>query len=82
MNDLAEAIEAALENLTFKAEPRKSSRGAMQANRLIEYLALARCGRKILIHVARFFEWLDSIQCGVEAEYTKAKKNSNHAGAT
>jgi len=30
---------------------------------------------------ARFFEWLDSIQCGVEAEYPKSKKNANQAGA-
>ena len=73
--------EAALRNLIFKAESRESSRGTIHGNGLIESRALVRYGRKILIHEARFFEWLDSIQSGVEAEYPKSKKNANQAGA-
>lgn len=73
--------EAALRNLIFKAESRESSRGTIHGNGLIETRALVRYGRKILIHEARFFEWLDSIQSGVEAEYPKSKKNANQAGA-
>lgn len=52
--------EAALRNLIFKADPRKSSRGEIPGNGLIEAGAIIRLGRKVLIDEAAFFAWIDS----------------------
>ncbi len=49
---------AALRNLVFKAAARQSSRGAIAGNGLIECGAIVRCGRKVMIHGARFLEWV------------------------
>ncbi len=49
---------AALRNLIFKAEPRQSSKGAIPGNGLIECGAIVRVGRKVMIHRARFLDWI------------------------
>jgi hypothetical protein len=50
----------AVRNLIFKAEPRKSSRGEIPGNGLIEAGAILRVGRKVLIDEDRFFAWVRS----------------------
>jgi hypothetical protein len=52
--------EPAVRNLIFKAEPRKSSRGEIPGNGLIEAGAILRVGRKVLIDEDRFFAWVRS----------------------
>ena len=55
----------ALRNLRFKAEPRINADGdTVPGNGLIEAGAILLIGRKVLIHEARFFEWLDEQQRG------------------
>ncbi len=49
---------AALRNLIFKAEPRKSSRGEIPGNGLAEAGAIVRLGRRVLIDEARFLAWV------------------------
>jgi hypothetical protein len=49
---------AALRNLIFKAEPRKSSLGEIPGNGLIEAGAILRVGRKVLIDEDQFFAWV------------------------
>lgn len=51
--------QAALRNLIFKAEPRQSTKGEISGNGLIECGAIIRLGRKVLIHEARFFSWVE-----------------------
>lgn len=50
--------EASLRNLIFKAEPRRSTKGEICGNGLIEAGAILRIGRKVLIDEDRFFEWV------------------------
>ena len=50
--------QAALRNLIFKAEPRQSSKGPIPGNGLIEYGAIIRTGRKVMIHRERFLAWV------------------------
>ena len=52
--------EAAIRNLIFLAESRKTSKGAIQGNGLD--VALVRIGRKVLIDEAKFFNWIDAQQ--------------------
>lgn len=54
--------QAALRNLIFKAEPRYSTKGEIPGNGLIECGAIIRLGRKVIIHEARFFEWIETQQ--------------------
>ena len=49
---------AALRNLIFKAESRHSSKGEIPGNGLIECGAIVRRGRKVMIHLERFLEWV------------------------
>ena len=49
---------SALRNLIFKAESRKSWNGEISGNGLIEYGAIIRVGRKVLIDGERFLEWV------------------------
>lgn len=52
--------ESAIRNIVFKADARKSTRGTIPGNGLIERGALLRLGRKVLIHEGRFFQWIES----------------------
>lgn len=54
--------EAALRNLVFKAEARKSSKGEIPGNGLLEAGAIVRRGRKVLIHRPRFLTWVEGAQ--------------------
>lgn len=54
--------EPALRNLVFRADDRKSTRGTIPGNGLIESGAVLRLGRKVLLHEARFFAWLEAQQ--------------------
>jgi hypothetical protein len=51
-----------LRNLIFKAESRESTKGLIPGNGLIECGAVIRIGRKVLLHEARFFSWVDHQQ--------------------
>ena len=50
--------EAALRNLIFKSQRRKSTKGEIAGNGLIEAGAVVRIGRKVLIDEERFFAWV------------------------
>jgi len=56
--------EPAVRNLIFKAGPRESTRGTIPGNGLLESGAIARIGRKVLIHEGRFFEWVEAQGAG------------------
>ena len=58
--------EPSVRNLVFKADSRESSLGTISGNGLLEAGAIIRIGRKVLIHEARFFAWLDSFQFTAE----------------
>ena len=58
--------EPSVRNLVFKADSRESSLGTIPGNGLLEAGAIIRIGRKVLIHEARFFAWLDSFQFTAE----------------
>ena len=58
--------EPSVRNLVFKADSRESSFGTIPGNGLLEAGAIIRIGRKVLIHEARFFAWLDSFQVTAE----------------
>lgn len=49
---------SSLRNLIFNAGPRYSSRGEVPGNGLLEYGAILRVGRKILIDERAFFAWV------------------------
>ncbi len=49
----------ALRNLIFRAQPRHSTKGEIPGNGLLECGAVVRIGRKVLIHEARFLEWVE-----------------------
>ena len=49
---------SALRNLIFKAESRRSSRGLIAGNGLIECGAIIRVGRKVLIDGEKFLAWI------------------------
>ena len=49
---------AALRNLIFKAQSRKSTKGEISGNGLIECGAVIRTGRKVMIHRERFLAWV------------------------
>jgi hypothetical protein len=51
--------QAALRNLIFKAETRKSTKGDISGNGMLESGALVRVGRKVLINRARFLAWIE-----------------------
>ena len=46
--------------LIFAAEARKSSKGEIPGNGLIEAGAIRRVGRRLLVNPSRFFSWVDS----------------------
>lgn len=48
----------ALRNLIFKAETRKTWKGEIPGNGLIECGAILRVGRKVLIDGERFLNWM------------------------
>lgn len=50
---------ATLRDLIFRSEPRHTAKGKIPGNGLLEAGAILRCGRKVLIDVPRFFQWLD-----------------------
>lgn len=53
--------EAAIRALIFYAGPRYNSRGeCMPGNGLLEAGAVMRIGRRVLIDLSRFDEWLES----------------------
>ena len=56
--------QAALRNLIFKADPRQSTKGDIPGNGLLDCRAIIRLGRKVLIHEARFFSWVEAEQNG------------------
>lgn len=49
---------AALRCLIFKADTRQSTKGIILGNGLIECGAVIRTGRKVMIHRAKFLEWV------------------------
>ena len=49
---------AAIRNLIFKAQRRRSTNGEIAGNGLIEAGAIVRIGRKVLIDEDRFFDWV------------------------
>lgn len=52
--------ESALRHLIFKATPRTSSKGeAIPTNGLVECGAIIRVGRKVLIDLDKFDEWVE-----------------------
>lgn len=51
--------ELAIRNLVFKAQPRKSTKGEIPGNGLLEAGAIVRRGRKVLIHRQRFLAWME-----------------------
>ena len=58
-NDNPAFTQAAIRNLIFKAEPRRTTKGVIPGNGLIECGAIKRIGRKVLIDEAQFYEWVD-----------------------
>ena len=48
-----------LRHLIHCSEERERSKGKLPGNGLKESGAILRCGRKVMIDEARFFEWLD-----------------------
>lgn len=57
--------EAALRHLIFKALPRKNSKGeALPTNGLSEAGAIIRLGRKVLIDLDRFDQWVSQHRQG------------------
>ena len=48
-----------LRHLIFCSEERQRTQGKLPGNGLKESGAILRCGRKIVIDEARFFDWLD-----------------------
>lgn len=57
--------EQAVRHLIFKATPRKNSKGEkIPTNGLYECGAIIRLGRKVLIDVARFDEWVEKHRQG------------------
>lgn len=58
--------EASLRHLVFKAFPRKNSKGeAIATNGLYEAGAIIKIGRKILIDLDRFDQWVEQRRQGV-----------------
>ena len=49
---------AALRNLIFRATSRKSSRGDIPGNGLVESGAIVRLGRRVLIEERTFLSWV------------------------
>lgn len=56
--------QGSLRNLIFLAESRNTSKGKIAGNGLD--VALVRIGRKLLIDEARFFNWIDAQQGGMQ----------------
>jgi len=56
--------QGSLRNLIFLAETRNTSKGRIAGNGLDA--ALVRIGRKVLIDEAKFFNWIDAQQGGVQ----------------
>lgn len=52
--------QAALRNLIFKAGSRQSTKGEISGNGLIGCGAVIRLGRKVMLHEARFFAWVEA----------------------
>ncbi len=59
--------QAALRNLIFKADPRKSSIGTIPGNGLREAGAIVRLGRKVLLNESAFLRWISGHGAGVAA---------------
>lgn len=52
--------QAALRHLIFKATPRKNSKGeAIPTNGLVECGAIIKLGRKVLVDLDRFDQWVE-----------------------
>ncbi|MGH6827072.1 hypothetical protein [Methyloceanibacter sp.] len=49
---------AALRNLIFKAQKRRTTKGTIRGNGLLEIGAVVRVGRKVLLDADRFFAWV------------------------
>lgn len=45
--------------LIFNADTRKTSKGTIKGNGLIEAGVIRRVGRRVLVNPARFFTWVD-----------------------
>jgi hypothetical protein len=56
--------QGSLRNLIFMAESRNTSKGKIAGNGLDA--ALVRIGRKVLLDEAKFFNWIDAQQGGVQ----------------
>lgn len=52
---------SSIRNLIFKADSRPSTKGIIPGNGLLECGAVLRLGRKVLIHEARFFQWVEAL---------------------
>ena len=68
--------EPALRNLIFKAATRDSSAGVISGNGLVEAGAIIRIGRKVLIHEARFFDWIDAQSTGLAPDSGRSKSQN------
>ena len=64
-NDNPAFTQAAIRNLIFKAEPRRTTKGVIPGNGLIECGAIKRIGRKVLIDELAFYQWIDLQQMEV-----------------
>ena len=53
---------SAVTNQVFKAEPRQSTKGEIPGNGMMEFGAIVRVGRKVLIDEMGYFQWLDAQQ--------------------
>ena len=53
---------SAITNQVFKAQPRHSSKGEIPGNGMLDFGAIVRIGRTVLIDEDAYFRWLDAQQ--------------------
>jgi len=58
---------SALTNQIFKSNPRKSSKGEIPGNGMLDFGVIVRVGGRVLIDEAAYFAWVDSLQGKVAA---------------
>lgn len=56
--------EPAMRNYVFRATPRRTSRGEVPGNGLLECGAIVRIGRKVLVNEEAFFSWVRDLNRG------------------
>lgn len=53
---------SAITNQVFKAQSRHSTKGEIPGNGMMDFGAIVRVGRKVLIDETAYFQWLDAQQ--------------------